>query len=237
MKICHVHQQEHTYHRYFLRENVGKKRYISLQKGNLLKRVVMKPTPRNSKRKPKKSYIDEDDSVQDENSNTMSEMEAKSGTVEGAEEDEDGEKIEDEQQKEVHLPHHLQALQEQIARRVNWGYVGDSSLSLQEREESKKEEEQLNNSLETVKLEMPMMKSDTSEEKETAELAVRKNKVSDAAGALLEVVGKKSAASCGCFEMFLEGEERCKENCLNQPSEYRLTIYRYAIIVSFSKYR
>jgi len=176
----------------------------------------MKPTPRNSKRKLKKSYIDEDDSVQDENSNTMSEMEAKAGTVEGAEEDEDGEKIEGEQQKEVHLPHHLQALQEQIARRVNWGYVGDSSLSLQEREESKKEEEQLNNSLETVKLEMPMMKSDTSEEKETAELAVRKNKVSDAAGALLEAIGRKSAASCGCFEMFLEGKERCKENCLNR---------------------
>ena len=48
---------------------------------------------------------------------------------------------------------------------------------------------------------------------------MRKNKVSDAAGALLEAVGKKSAASCGCFEMFLEGEERCKENCLNRKEK------------------
>merc|ERR1719376_1058946 len=60
-----------------------------------------------------------------------------------------------------------------------------------------------------------MIKSDATEEKETPELALRKNKVSIAAGALLDAVAKKPAARCGCSEMFLEGEERCKENCLN----------------------
>merc|ERR1719376_1084164 len=61
-----------------------------------------------------------------------------------------------------------------------------------------------------------MIKSDATEEKETPELALRKNKVSIAAGALLDAVAKKPAARCGCSEMFLEGEERCKENCLNR---------------------
>ena len=78
------------------------------------------------------------------------------------------------------------------------------------------EEGQLNSSLDTVKLEMPIIKSDTSEEKETPESLATKNKVSIAAAALLEAVGKKAAASCGCSEIFLEGEERCKENCLNR---------------------
>lgn len=176
--------------------------------------VIMKPTPRNPKRKPRKSYIDEDDAgQQDENSNMMSEMEAKTGTVEG--DQVDMEELESDHQKEVLSPH-LQALQEQIARRVDWGTGGDTSQSPRESTDSKDEEGQLNNSLETVKLEMPMIKSDTSEEKETSELLPRKSKFSIAAAAILEAVAKKPAASCGCFEMFLEGEERCKENCLNR---------------------
>ena len=176
----------------------------------------MKPTPRHSKRKPKKSWIDEDDAGQDENSNMMSDMEAKSGPVVGDEVG--GETFEVEQQKEV-LPSHLQMLQEQIARRVDWGAGGDTSQSLRRSTDSKVEDVQLNNSLETVKLEMPMIKSDTSEEKETQQSLARKNKVSIAAAALLEVVGKKAATGCGCSEMFLEGEERCKENCLNRKEK------------------
>jgi len=174
----------------------------------------MKPTPRHSKRKPRKSWID--DAGQDENANTMSGMEANSGPVVG--DKEGGETFEVEQQKEV-LPSHLQALQEQITRRVDWGARGDASQSSKETTASKEEEEQLNNSLETVKLEMPLITADASEEKATPELLPRKNKVSNAASALLEAVGKKSAASCGCFEMFLEGEERCKDKCLNRKEK------------------
>ena len=176
----------------------------------------MKPTPRTSKRKPRKSYIDEDDAgLQDENSNTMNNMEgAKTGSVAG--DKEDGENLDSEQLKDVPSPH----LQEQIARRVDWDTGEDTSQFLRERSDSEKkeeeEEEQLNNSLGTVKSEMLMMKADSSEEGDPS--LMRSNKVSIAAAALLEAVAMKSAPSCGCSELFLEGEERCKENCLNRKA-------------------
>ena len=167
---------------------------LFLQKRNLPKHIVMKPTPRNSKRK---SWIDKDDAGEDENSNIMRSEEAKTGTVVGNQED--GEEFESDQQKEV-----------------DWSGTGDTSQALEEKEDTEEEEEQLNNNLETVKLETPMTKSDTPEEKVTSEPLPRKNKFSIAAAALLEAVAKKPAASCGCIEVFLEGEERCKENCLNR---------------------
>ena len=68
-----------------------------------------------------------------------------------------------------------------------------------------------------------MLKEDTPEEKESMQSLMRENKVSTGAAALLEAVDKKSNPGCGCAELFLEGEERCQENCANRKARRECT--------------
>ena len=186
---------------------------------------------RKSKRKPRKSFVDENDTDENSNSNTETDFRGKGGT--GGEDDGGGKVGGGSQQGEV-LPPRLQTQQEQIARRVNWGAGGDAiHLSMkpntEERDESKTAEEELNINLdETMKfevaeetaliLEMSVLKEDASEEKEPMPTLRGENKVSTGATALLEAVAKKSNPRCGCSEPFLEDEERCKENCANRKA-------------------
>ena len=148
----------------------------------------MKPTPRNSRRKPRTSFIDEDDEKQDKNCDTATEIVSKA-----RDEGLDGD-----------LPPHLQMQKNQIARRVDWGAKKGSRESLyhdkEERILSNNEEGKLNNSLdEMVKFEVDigettvkehdlgLLNEDTSERKERAQIG--HNKVSTAAAVILEATG------------------------------------------------
>ena len=143
----------------------------------------MKPTPRNSRRKPRTSFIDEDDEKQDENCDTATEIVSKA-----RDEGLDGD-----------LPPHLQMQKNQIARRVDWGAKEGSRESLFHDKEERilSNSGELNNSLdEMVKFEVDigettvkehdlgLLKEVTSERKERAQIG--HNKVSTAAAAILE---------------------------------------------------
>ena len=158
----------------------------------------MKPTPRNSRRKPRTSFIDEDDEKQDEKCDTATEIVSKAGD-EGIEGDQ-GEVLPG--QLDGDLPPHLQMQKNQIARRVDWGAKEGSRESLFHDKEEKilSNNGELNNSLdEMVKFEVDigettvkehdlgLLKEDTSERKERAQIG--HNKVSTAAAAILEATG------------------------------------------------
>jgi len=187
---------------------------------------------RKSKRKPRKSFIDEDNPDENSNSTAETDLGEREGEEENGGQNCSGDKIGGgAQQGDVLLPR-LQIEQEQIARRVNWGAKGDGrnmlmKPNMEERGESKAGEEEFNRSLnETMKfevgedtalnLEMSVMKKDAAEEKEPMPPLMEKNKVSTGAAALLGAVAKNSNPRCGCIEPFLEEEERCKANCANR---------------------
>ena len=177
---------------------------------------------RKSKRKPRKSFIDKDDT--DENSNSNMETDCGGNEGEGGIGGEEKVGVGGSQQQGEVLPSRLLKQQGQIA---------SPQPNMEEKDESEREEEEFNKSLdETIKfevgeetekalgLEMSMLKEDASEseEKESMQALLGKNKVSTGAAALLEAVVTKPDQRCGCDEPFLEGEERCKENCTNRKA-------------------
>ena len=190
---------------------------------------------RKSKRKPRKSFLDEDDSEENSKSTTEKDFGGKEGEVENGGVDGSGDKDEGgAQQGEILLPR-WQAELEQIACRVNWGAGGDGSnlLTKPNIEETSESiaggEEACNKSHDemmkfevreetALNLEMSVLKKDASEEKEPMPPLMEKNKVSTGAAALLEAVAKKCNSSCGCSEPFLEDEEKCKANCANRKA-------------------
>ena len=58
----------------------------------------------------------------------------------------------------------------------------------------------------------------------------------ESAWSLAALLAVSAAATSACAAWFALGSVAAWQ-LPGQPSEYRLTIYRYAIIVSFSKYR
>ena len=190
-------------------------------------RQVMKSAPRKSKRKPRKSFIDEDED-ENSNSNMSTDIGVKVGEGGIGGNEDNGEKLGGGAQQGEVLPPLLQAQQEQIARRVNWGARGDSMKpNMEEGDESETGVEEPNTSLDkTIKFEvaeenalnLEMLKKDASEEKEPLQSLMGKNKASTGAAALLAAVAKESNRSCGCSEPFLDDEEKCKENCANRKA-------------------
>ena len=164
----------------------------------------MKSAPRKSKRKPRKSFIDEDED-ENSNSNMWTDIGVKVGEGGIGGNEDTGEKLGGGAQQGEVLPPLLQAQQEQIARRVNWGARGDSvKPNMEEGDESKTGVEEPNTSLDkTIKfevaeenalnLEMSMLKEDASEEKEPLQSLMGKNKASTGAAALLAAVAKESS--------------------------------------------
>ena len=107
---------------------------------------------RKSKRKPRKSFIDEDDPDENSNSTAETDLGEREGEEENGGQNCSGDKIGGgAQQGDVLLPR-LQIEQEQISRRVNWGAKGDGrnmlmKPNMEERGESKAGEEEFNRSL------------------------------------------------------------------------------------------